>query len=64
MPPTPAGMLLNQRLPENGLLYAGSKGTMYHSSHGGMPQLLPVELHQEAKKVPQTIESSLLSERK
>jgi predicted dehydrogenase len=58
MPPTPAGMPLNQGLPDNGVLYVGNKGTMYHSSHGGMPQLLPVELHQEAKKVPKTMQRS------
>jgi len=28
---------------------------MHHSSHGGMPELLPVALHEEAKKVPKTM---------
>ena len=27
-------------LPDNGVLYIGSKGKMYHGSHGGMPELL------------------------
>jgi predicted dehydrogenase len=58
MPPSPAGLPANQRLPDNGVLYVGSKGMMYHSSHGGMPQLLPRELHEEAKKVPRTMERS------
>ncbi|WP_422928414.1 Gfo/Idh/MocA family protein [Singulisphaera sp. PoT] len=58
MPPTPAEMPAGQRLDGNGVLYVGSKGKMYHGSHGGMPQLLPRELHEEAKKVPKTIERS------
>ena len=28
-------------LPANGVLYIGSKGKLFHGSHGGMPQLLP-----------------------
>jgi hypothetical protein len=47
-----------QRLPDNGVLYIGSKGKMYHSSHGGMPQLLPAGLVEDAKKVPKTMERS------
>jgi len=31
---------------------------MYHGSHGGMPQLLPQALHEEAAKVPKTMERS------
>ena len=31
---------------------------MYHGSHGGMPQLLPGALHEEAKAVPKTMERS------
>lgn len=58
MPPAPVGMPANQRLPDNGVLYLGNKGVMYHASHGGMPQLLPAELHEEAKKVPKTVERS------
>ena len=41
MPPAPSEMPSDQRLPDNGVLYVGSKGKMYHGSHGGMPQLLP-----------------------
>jgi predicted dehydrogenase len=58
MPPTPTQMPRNQQLPDNGVLYIGSKGVMYHSSHGGMPQLLPGELHQEAARVPRTMPRS------
>jgi predicted dehydrogenase len=58
MPAVPAGMPTNQRLPDNGVLYVGSKGVMYHSSHGGMPQLLPAGLHEDAKKVAMTMERS------
>ena len=47
-----------QSLPGNGALYVGSKGKLYHSSHGGMPVLLPGELHEAAAKVPKTIERS------
>ena len=59
MPPTPAEMPgSSQRLPDNGVLYVGSKGKMYHGSHGGMPQLLPAALHEQAKGVAKTIERS------
>ena len=39
-------------------LYIGSKGKMFHGSHGGMPQLLPRGLHDEAAKVAKSIERS------
>jgi predicted dehydrogenase len=58
MPPAPAELTADQRLPDNGVLYIGTKGKMYHSSHGGMPQLLPRELHDEAATVPKTMERS------
>jgi predicted dehydrogenase len=58
MPPAPPGLPLDQRLPDNGVLYIGSAGAMYHSSHGGMPQLLPRALHEAAAKVPKTIPRS------
>jgi hypothetical protein len=58
MPPTPADMPSGQRLPTNGVLYVGSKGKMFHGSHGGMPQVLPVELNKEAQAVPRTMERS------
>ncbi len=58
MPPTPAEMPAGGRLPDNGVLYVGSKGKMYHGSHGGMPQLLPSALTEEAKRVPKTIARS------
>ena len=53
MPPDARGDAADQRLPDNGVLYVGSKGKMYHGSHGGMPQLLPRELHEEADEGPQ-----------
>jgi hypothetical protein len=58
MPPTPREMTGGQRLPDNGVLYVGSKGKMYHGSHGGMPQLLPASLIEQANSVPQTMERS------
>lgn len=58
MPPQPAEMPAGQRLPSNGVLYVGSKGKMWHSSHGGMPQLLPAGLHEEAKRVAKSIPRS------
>ena len=58
MPPTPSEMSAGQRLPDNGVLYIGSKGKMFHSSHGGMPQLLPGPLLEQARTVPKTIERS------
>ena len=58
MPAAPAELPPGQRLPDNGVLYIGSKGKLYHSSHGGMPQLLPAELHEAAKAVLKTMERS------
>jgi predicted dehydrogenase len=58
MPAAPPELPPRQRLPDNGVLYVGSKGKMYHSSHGGMPQLLPAELHEQAKSIPKTMERS------
>ena len=58
MPPAPGEMSAGQKLPDNGVLYVGSKGKMYHGSHGGMPQLLPAALHEEAKSVAKTMERS------
>ena len=43
---------------DNGVLYVGSKGKMHHGSHGGMPQLLPAALHEQAKAVPKTMTRS------
>ena len=58
MPPAPAELPTGQRLPDNGVLYVGSKGKMYHSSHGGMPQLLPASLMEQAQTVGKTMERS------
>jgi len=58
MPPAPSEFPSGQRLPENGVLYIGSKGKMYHGSHGGTPQLLPASLMEHARAVPQTMERS------
>jgi hypothetical protein len=58
MPATPAEMPRGQRLPDNGVLYVGSKGKMVHSSHGGMPQLLPGTLHEQTRAIPKTFERS------
>src|SRR5262245_53209040 len=52
MPPTPAEMPSGRQLHSNGVLYVGAKGKLHHASHGGMPELLPDALHEEAEKVP------------
>jgi hypothetical protein len=57
-PPVPAELALDEHLPDNGVLYIGARGKMFHSSHSGMPQLLLRELHGEAAKVPKTIKQS------
>jgi predicted dehydrogenase len=59
MPPTPPEMPAGQRLPDNGVLYVGTQGKMYHGSHGGMPQLLPADLHEAAAAVPKTMPRSV-----
>ncbi len=58
MPPTPAEMPAGRRLPDNGVLYVGSKGKMFHSSHGGMPELLPVGAARSGETVPKTMPRS------
>ena len=58
MPPAPAELPSGKSLPDNGVLYIGSQGKMYHSSHGGMPQLLPASLMERAKAVPKTMARS------
>jgi len=58
MPPTPAEMPAGQHLSGNGVLYVGSKGKMFHGSHGGMPQLLPGSLLEQARAVSKTMERS------
>jgi predicted dehydrogenase len=58
MPAAPPEMPAGQSLDGNGVLYIGSKGKMYHGSHGGMPRLLPAALHEEAAKVAKTIDRS------
>jgi predicted dehydrogenase len=58
MPPTPIEMPAGQRLPDNAVLYVGSKGKMFHSSHGGMPQLLPATLMEQAQSIPKTMDRS------
>ena len=58
MPPTPAEMAPRRRLPDNGALYVGSKGKLYHGSHGGIPEVLPVSLREAAAQVPKTMPRS------
>jgi len=58
MPPTPAEMPASQQLPRNGVLYIGSKGKLFHTSHGGMPSLLPAELNDAARLVNKTLPRS------
>ncbi|HEV3007314.1 MAG TPA: Gfo/Idh/MocA family oxidoreductase [Pirellulales bacterium] len=58
MPATPPEMPAGQSLDGNGVLYVGSKGKMFHGSHGGMPRLLPAALHEETAKVAKTIDRS------
>jgi predicted dehydrogenase len=60
-PPVPPEMVQAKgwrRLEDNGVLYVGTKGKMHHGSHGGMPRLLPSELHEKAAKVPKTMKRS------
>ena len=59
LPPTPPGMPAGENLPGNGALYIGSRGAMYHGSSGDMPQLVSLELADEARKVPKTMPRSV-----
>lgn len=38
--PRPAGMRDDQKVPDNGCVYLGSKHTMMHGSHGGNPSII------------------------
>jgi predicted dehydrogenase len=58
MPPTPAEMPAGERLPTNGVLYVGSRGKMFHGSHGGTPRILSAELQRAARAVPRTMQRS------
>lgn len=58
MPPTPAEFPAGKRLHDNGVLYVGSKGVMHHGSHGGMPEVFPASLQEQAKAVPKTMTRS------
>ncbi len=58
MPPTPLEMAAGKSLPDNGVLYVGSKGKMVHGSHGGMPELLTPSREDAARAVPKTMERS------
>lgn len=58
MPPIPAEMPSGHDLPDNGVLYVGSKGKMYHGSHGGMPTVIPAPLMEQAKSIAKTMERS------
>ena len=58
MPPAPAELPPGERFPDNGVLYVGSKGKMYHGSHGGMPSFCPAALHEEAAKVTKSMRRS------
>lgn len=58
MPPAPSELADGQPLPGNGVLYIGSKGKIFHSSHGGMPRLLPKTLMDAASAVPKTMPRS------
>jgi predicted dehydrogenase len=58
MPAAPPEFSAGQRLPDNGVLYIGSKGNMFHGSHGDMPQLLPAALHEQAASVAKTMKRS------
>ena len=58
MPPTPAEMPAGRKLHDNGVLYVGSKGKMHHGSHGGMPEVFPATLNEQARAVPKTMDRS------
>lgn len=58
LPAAPPEFSAGQRLPDNGVLYVGSKGKMFHGSHGDVPQLVPASLREEAANVPKSMKRS------
>jgi len=59
MPPKPREMESEHDLPSNGVLYVGSEGKMFHGSHGGMPQLIPLSRMDDFEAPAQTMERSI-----
>jgi predicted dehydrogenase len=57
-PPTPAQFPSGRKLHDNGVLYVGSKGVMHHGSHGGMPEVFPLSLQEQAQQTPKTMTRS------
>ena len=59
MPPKPAEMEEEHNLPGNGVLYIGSQGKMFHGSHGGEPQLIPLSRMDHFEPPAKTMERSI-----
>ena len=58
MPGAPVELPPGETLPDNGVLYVGSRAKMFHGSHGGMPRVLPAELMEVARAVPRSMPRS------
>jgi predicted dehydrogenase len=41
LPPRPKGLESSRTMPNNGVIYYGSKHSMMHGSHGGVPRIFP-----------------------
>lgn len=59
LPPAPPDMDEDFKLPDNGILFLGDKGTMLCGGWSGGPRLLPLEKHNQLKPPPKTIPRSI-----
>jgi predicted dehydrogenase len=58
LPPPPPGMEVGEKLPDNGILFIGTKGTMLCGGWSGPPRLVPATLMNDFKAPPKTIPRS------
>jgi len=59
LPPRPADMDEDLKMPDNGILFLGNKGTILCGGWSGAPRLLPIEKHNQLKAPPKTIARSV-----
>jgi len=59
LPPRPPGMEPDDQMPDNGIIFVGSKGAMICGGWSGPPKLLPATRMNDFKAPPKTIPRSI-----
>ncbi len=59
LPPRPPGMEPEAKMPDNGIIFIGSKGAMICGGWSGPPRLLPVTRMNDLRAPPKTIPRSI-----